>query len=147
MMKQKKLQRTYFRCNKGLWKYCLLLSFWVDLCFKLQIQPAGPRVLVLQWRKLLLWITVLFSLGPPGCNIKVRALPCSVTPCSPSVASIFPAAVPQGAQGSQALWRSQQTTARKNKTALVNPAYSLSKFGFFYKIVLFLLQGGKKPNI
>lgn len=33
-----------------------------------------------------------------------------------SVAAIFPASIPQGAQGSQALWRSQQTADRKKQT-------------------------------
>ena len=42
-------------------------------------------------------------------------------PCEPlelhlgSVAAIFPAAIPQGTQGSHTLWRSQQTVDRKKQ--------------------------------
>lgn len=55
-------------------------------------------------------------------TFEISQVPCSVTLCPSwtsvylgSVAAIFPAAIPQGSQGSQALWRSHQTVDRKKQ--------------------------------
>lgn len=99
---------------------------------KVKIQPAGPvanpSLLCPSSKSSAYMLTVTLTGSQPESidllteTFEVGWFPCSVTLCTSqisaylaSVAAIFPAAVPQGTQSSQALWRSKQTAERKKK--------------------------------